>query len=82
MESLLNPQEVGKGIADFGFLVMAGTCYLVFSFTLFVFFIKWLVRIINNIINRQQLLLDEILKLEKKQIGLLENIHQKIKQSA
>lgn len=82
MEPVFNPQEVGKGIADFGFLVMAGACYLVFSFTLFVFFIKWLIRIINTIINRQQLLLDEILKLEKKQIGLLESIHQKFKQSA
>jgi len=53
METILNPQEVGKGIADFGFLVMAGTCYLVFSFTLFVFFIKWFVRIINNIITKK-----------------------------
>lgn len=82
METILNPQEVGKGIADFGFLVMAGTCYLVFSFTLFVFFIKWFVRIINNIINKQQQVLEEILEMEQKQLNLLENIQVRIKQIA
>ncbi len=80
METILNPQEVGKGIADFGFLVMAGTCYLVFSFTLFVFFIKWFVRIINNIINKQQQVLEEILEMEQKQIHLLEDVQVRIKQ--
>jgi hypothetical protein len=82
METILNPQEVGKGIADFGFLVMAGTCYLVFSFTLFVFFIKWFVRIINNIINKQQQVLEEILEMEQKQIHLLEDVQVRIKQIA
>lgn len=82
MESMFNPQEVGKGIADFGFLIMAGTCYLVFSFTLFVFFIKWFVRIINNIINKQQQVLEEILEMEQKQIHLLEDVQVRIKQIA
>lgn len=82
METILNPQEVGKGIADFGFLIMAGTCYLVFSFTLFVFFIKWFVRIINNIINKQQQVLEEILEMEQKQIQLLEDVQVRIKQIA
>jgi hypothetical protein len=82
METILNPQEVGKGIADFGFLIMAGTCYLVFSFTLFVFFIKWFVRIINNIINKQQQVLEEILEMEQKQIHLLEDVQVRIKQIA
>ena len=79
---MFNPQEVGKGIADFGFLIMAGTCYLVFSFTLFVFFIKWFVRIINNIINKQQQVLEEILEMEQKQIHLLEDVQVRIKQIA
>jgi hypothetical protein len=54
----------------------------VFSFTLFVFFIKWFVRIINNIINKQQEVLEDILEMEQKQINLLENIQLKIKQIA
>ena len=82
MEPMFNPQEVGKGIADFGFLIMAGTCYLVFSFTLFVFFIKWFVRIINNIINKQQQVLEEILEMEQKQIHLLEDVQVRIKKIA
>ncbi len=79
---MLNPQEVGKGIADFGFLIIAGSFYVMFSATLFYFFIRWFVRIINNIINRQQQLLEEILSLEKQQLSILEMIQRKIKQIA
>jgi hypothetical protein len=82
METMLNPQEVGKGIADFGFLIIAGSFYVMFSATLFYFFIRWFVRIINNIIDRQQQLLEEILSLEKQQLSILEIIQRKIKQIA
>jgi hypothetical protein len=82
MEPVFNPQEVGKSIADFGFLIIAGATYLIYSATLFFFFIKWFVRIINGIIERQQQVLDEILRLQKQQITLLDNITMNLKKVA
>lgn len=82
MESVLNPQEVGKGIADFGFLIIAGASYLLYSATLFFFFVRWFVRIINGIIDKQQRVLDEILTMQKQQNNLLETINKKISQAA
>jgi hypothetical protein len=79
METLLNPQEIGKGIADFGFVIMAAACYLIFSTTIIFFFARWFVRIIDGIIERQQRTLDEILALQKEQINLLEDINREIK---
>ncbi|OJV36457.1 MAG: hypothetical protein BGO29_03750 [Bacteroidales bacterium 36-12] len=82
METVFNPQEVGKGIADFGFLIVAGATYLVYSATLFFFFIKWFVRIVNNIIEKQQRVLDELLQLQKEQKEILERIVTKLKNVA
>jgi hypothetical protein len=81
MEQLIQSGEVGKGIADFGFLIMAAAAYLVYSSALIILFIKWFVRIINRIIDRQQQLLDEILAMEKHQNELLEDMNRKIKLS-
>jgi hypothetical protein len=74
METILNPQEIGIGIADFGFVVMAAASYLIFSSAIIFFFAKWFVRIVDGIIERQQRTLDEILALQKEQINLLEKI--------
>ncbi|OJV38373.1 MAG: hypothetical protein BGO29_15530 [Bacteroidales bacterium 36-12] len=82
MSALFNPQEVGKGIADFGFLIIAGSVYIVYSATLFYFFIKWFVRIINNIINKQQSMLAEMLQLQKEQKEILQQIVTKLKNAA
>jgi hypothetical protein len=79
MEHLIQSGEVGKGIADFGFLVMAAAAYLVYSSVLIVLFIRWFVRIINRIIDKQQLMLDEILAMGKLQNELLENVSREIK---
>jgi hypothetical protein len=82
MEHLIQSGEVGKGIADFGFLIMAAASYLVYSSVLTFLFIKWFVRIINRIIDRQQQILDEILSMEKHQNELLAEISREIKLSA
>jgi hypothetical protein len=65
METALNLQEVGNSVADFGFLIVAAASYIILSTSLFFFFVKWFVRIINGIIERQQNVLDEILNLQK-----------------
>lgn len=82
MEPIMNPQEIGKGIADFGLLIFAGASYMAYSATLFFFFIRWFVRIVNGIIEKQQSILDEILQLQKEQKILLENIITKLKNAA
>jgi len=78
MEIMFNPQEVGKGIADFGFVIIAAAAYIIYSATIFFLFIKWFIRIINGIIDRQQQVLQEIVTLQKQQKELLENIDHKL----
>ena len=78
MEAVLNPQEVGKGIADFGFLIIAGASYVIFSTTLFYFFIRWFVRIVDGIIINQQGILEEILEIQEEQREILEKIVDKL----
>jgi len=82
MDALFNPQEVGKGIADFGFLIIAGSTYVIYSATLFYFFIKWFVRIVNDLINKQQSMLAEMLELQKEQKEILKQIVTKLENVA
>ncbi|MEA4935305.1 hypothetical protein SDC9_209046 [bioreactor metagenome] len=82
METMFNPQEVGKGIADFGFVIVAAAAYMIYSATMFILFIKWFMRIVNGIIDRQQQVLQEIVTLQKQQQELLESIDHKLKKVA
>ena len=66
--------EVGKSISEVGVLAICSASYLLASGSILFFFIKWFVRIINNIINRQQSILDEILQLQREQKVLLESL--------
>ncbi len=78
MESInLDPLTMSKGITDFGFLVIAAAGYLVYSATIMFFFVKWFVRIINDIIKRQQSVLDELLQLQKEQHVMLKELKEK-----
>jgi len=79
---MFNPQEVGKGIADFGFVIVAAAAYMIYSATMFFLFIKWFMRIVNGIIDRQQQVLLEIVTLQKQQQELLESIDHKLKKVA
>lgn len=79
---MFNPQEVGKGIADFGFVIIAAAAYMIYSATMFFLFIKWFMRIVNGIIDRQQQVLQEIVTLQKQQQELLESIDHKLKKVA
>ena len=73
MENLIvNAGELGQHISEFGFMVVCSAAYLLSTGTILFFFIKWFVRIVNNIIDRQQNILDEILRLQREQKGLLE----------
>jgi len=82
MDTAFNFQEVGNSVADFGFLIVAAASYIILSTSLFFFFVKWFVRIINGIIERQQNVLDEILNLQKQQKSLLDEISYQVKMRA
>ena len=78
----MNLQEVGNSVADFGFLIVAAASYIILSTSLFFSFVKWFVRIINGIIERQQNVLDEILNLQKLQRSTLDEINHQVKMRA
>ena len=70
----MNLPETGRSISEFGLLVVCSAAYLLATGSILFFFIRWFVRIINNIINRQQGILDEILLLQREQKVLLEKV--------
>jgi len=69
----LNPVEMSRGISEFGFLIVCSAIYLICSASLFFFFIKWFMRVIDNIIERQQRNLEEILQVQREIKAVLQN---------
>ena len=65
---------LSREISEIGFMAVTSAAYLICSASILFFFIKWFVRIIDNIIERQQHILDEILALEREQTRMLEQI--------
>jgi hypothetical protein len=66
--------EIGRGISEFGFMVVCSGICLICSAMILFLFIKWFVRIIDNIIERQQTILDEILQLQREQKEMLKQL--------
>ena len=60
-----NPIEMGKSIADIGFVIMAAGGYLVHSSVIIFLFVKWFVRTMDRTVERQQQILDEMLQILK-----------------
>ena len=63
--------EVSRGISDYGFMVVTTATYLLCSATMLILMIQWFIKTINRIINKQQDILDEILRLQREQQQLL-----------
>ena len=66
--------EISQNISEYGFMVVCTAIYLIGSAGVLSFFVKWFVRMIDNIIERQQRILDEILQLQREQKQMLEKI--------
>lgn len=64
--------EISQQISEYGFMVVASAAYLICSALILLFFIRWFIRIIDNIIERQQRILDEILQLQRENNQLME----------
>lgn len=77
---LLALQETGRAIADVGFLIVAAAAYIVYSSALIFIFMKWTMRIVNDIIMKQQELLEEILSLQKQQHNMLHDVNNNLNQ--
>ena len=78
MENVLtNLPELGRSISEFGLLVLCSAAYLLATGSILFFFIRWFVRIINNIILRQQNTLDELLHLQRLQTDILHSLEGK-----
>ena len=71
---VFDPIEVGKNISNLGFMIVATAIYLSTSAGIIFFFIRWVVRIMDNIINKQQGILEEILSIQKDQTRMLERL--------
>ena len=66
--------EVSHSISNYGFMVVTTAVYLLCSATMLILLIQWFVKTVNRIINKQQDVLDEILRLQREQQHLLEEI--------
>jgi len=62
-----NPVEMSRGVSEFGFMVVASSCFLISAVTTTFLYIRWLMRIINNIIETHQQSLKELLQSSKEQ---------------
>jgi len=69
--------EVSRGIYDYGFMAVTTAVYLLCSATMLIIMIQWFIKTVNRIINKQQDILDEILRLQREQKYLLEEINGK-----
>jgi len=59
--------ELSRGVSEHGFMVVTTAVYLLCSATMLILMIQWFVKTVNRIINRQQDILDEILRLQREQ---------------
>lgn len=75
----LNPSEIGRGISEFGFMVMCCASYLITSTVLLFIFIKWFTRLVDNMMTRHQQMLDEILRTSRDHFELSKQVHTEIR---
>ena len=79
---MMNITEISQDISNYGFMVVTTAAYLLCSVTMLILLIRWFVKIVNRIINKQQDVLDEILRLQRTQQHLLESIEQRTRNVA
>ena len=69
---------LSRGVSEFGFMVVCSAVYLVCSASVLFFFVKWFVRVVDNIIDRQQHILDEMLQLLKELHAMVKAMREKL----
>ena len=66
--------EISQDISNYGFMVVTTAVYLLCSATMLILMIRWFIKTVNRIIDKQQDILDEILRLQREQTHLLNEI--------
>jgi len=72
--AVTNPIDMGKSIADFGFVIMAAASYLVSSAIIIFVFVKWFIRMIDTINERDRQAINEIIQLVRDLHGMIKTI--------
>ena len=78
MENLTPTIEIAKGISDVGVLIVITAFYLLVTGTMMIIFIRWFVKMVNQIINTQQDNLKNIYELQKQQDSKLTEIKESL----
>ena len=66
--------DVARGISDFGMTAMTAGFYLVVSAVTLILFIRWFIKLVNQIFHVQQATLDSIIKAQASQEGKLDQL--------
>ncbi len=66
--------EVARGISDFGMMAVTAAFFLVISGIMMVVFVKWFIKIVNDILENQKQTHRELLEENKEQTRTLERI--------
>ncbi len=82
MEEIKNTVEVAKGIGDYGMMAVTAAFFLVISAVMMMFFVKWFLKMIDNIVENQKVVLDQLSDKNDKQTILLKKISESFVESS
>ncbi len=74
--------DVAKGISDFGMMAVTAGFFLVISAIMMVFFVKWFIKVINNILEKQNVVLDQLSDKNDKQTIILKKISESFEEAS
>ncbi len=82
MEEIKNTVDVAKGIGDYGMMAVTAAFFLVISAVMMMFFVKWFIKMIDNIVENQKVVLDQLSDKNDKQTILLKKISESFVESS
>lgn len=71
--------QVGKGISDFGMVAIAGAFFLIICGVMWLFIFKWFKYLVDNVITRQEKVINDLLVETKAQNEVLSDINEGLK---
>ena len=71
--------QVGKGISDFGMVAIAGAFFLIICGVMWLFIFKWFKHLVDNVITRQEKVINDLLVETKAQNEGLSDINEGLK---
>jgi hypothetical protein len=72
-----NPIEVAKGISDYGFMAVTAAFFLVVSGGMLWIFIRWFIKIVNNLMDTQKSI-KELIDIQKDASMMIKDIHKNV----